>query len=66
MIAPFKTLHSPCLAWEQMPIAKLLFSGPQGYLEYMQTDDSARVGKENNEDHLLNELFLLRHAFIVV
>lgn len=32
MITPFKTFNSSCLAWEQMPIAKLLFSVPPGYL----------------------------------
>jgi len=49
MISPFKTLNSSCLAWEQMPTAKLLFSVPPVYLVYMQTDDSARVVKENKQ-----------------
>lgn len=44
-----KPLDSFCLAWEQMPIAKLLFSVPLGYLGYVQTDDTARLLKEDKQ-----------------
>lgn len=44
-----KALNSSFLAWEQMPISKILFSLPPGHLVYVRTDDSAKVVKENKQ-----------------